>query len=113
VLSLLLAILLNLITLIAFLLLLPISLIFNFIMSLFSTSEEPAKMTVQPPPELIPRQAAGNSWLGLLASILFWVIFIAVIGFAVYYYLQQRKDLWLFFRDMPVFGGSGFFGEGS
>lgn len=103
VLSLSLAIFLNLITLIAFLLLLPISLIFNFLMSLFNTSDEPTQMTIQPPPELIPRQASGNSWLELLASLVFWVIFVAVIAFAVYYYLQQRKDLWFLFRKMPMF----------
>jgi hypothetical protein len=103
VLSLFLAILVNFLMLIAFLLLLPISLLFNLLMSLFSTSEEPTQMDIPSPPELIPRQAAGNSWLELLASIAFWVIFIAVIGFAVYYYLQQRKDLWAFFRGMPLF----------
>ena len=102
VLSLLLGIFLNLLTLIAFLLLLPISFLFNLIMSLFSSSEEPPQMQVQPPPNLIPRQAAGNSWLELLASMMFWVIFIGVIGFAVYYYLQQRKDLWGALRNMPL-----------
>jgi hypothetical protein len=101
VLSLLAALLVNLLTLLAFLLLLPISLLFNLLMSLFSAGKEPAQMNVQPPPELIPRQPTGDSWLELLASIIFWVIFVGVIGFAVLYYLQQRKDIWDYFRHAP------------
>ncbi len=102
VLSLFLGFFINLMMLVAFLLLLPISLLFNLLMSFFSTSETAPQMNIQPPPDLIPRQAAGNSWLELVASIGFWVIFIAVIGFAVYYYLQQRKDVWRYFRDAPL-----------
>jgi hypothetical protein len=101
VLSLLAALLVNLLTLLAFLLLLPIALLFNLLMSLFSAGEEPAQMNVQPPPELIPRQPTGDSWLELVASIIFWVIFVGVIGFAVFYYLQQRKDIWDYFRHAP------------
>lgn len=102
VLSLLLGLILNLMALIAFLLLLPISFLFNLIMSLFNTSETPSHMQVQPPPDLIPHQAAGNSWVELLASVMFWLIFIGVIGFAIVYYFQQRKDLWKTLRSMPL-----------
>jgi hypothetical protein len=101
VLGLLASLLVNLLTLLAFLLLLPISILFNFFMSLFNAGEESPQMNVQPPPDLIPVQPTGNSWLDLVASIIFWLIFIGVIGFAFFYYLQQRKDIWNYFRHTP------------
>lgn len=102
ILSLLAGFLVNLLTLLAFLLLLPVSLLFNLLMSLFSTSEEPVQMIVQPPPDILPPQPTGNSWLELVASIIFWAIFIGVIGFSIIYYLQQRKDIWDILRHTPI-----------
>ena len=45
----------------------------------------------EPPPEAVGR--APQPWLDVLQSVLFWAIFIGVIGYAFYQYFKQNKEL--------------------
>lgn len=51
-----------------------------------------------------PPAAGGASWVELLKSILFWLVFFSVIGFSLYTYLSQNRLLWERLRGLPVLG---------
>jgi hypothetical protein len=59
--------------------------------------------TPQPPP---PPQIVGEPlpWLDLLKSILFWAVFIGIIGFAVVHFIRQNRHLFLGVLKVPGFG---------
>lgn len=73
----------------------PIFLLINLIMSLFrvENAESPPVEPPQPPslPPPAVEGAAAVPWLELLQSIAFWVVFLAVIGFALYFYLHDNE----------------------
>lgn len=80
-----------LISVLLFLVFLPI----QFLMKLLGMGEPAA--VAQPPPELdfnLPTGGGGGFPLSeLFKSIVFWGLFLFIIGFSVYYYLRQRTDL--------------------
>jgi hypothetical protein len=73
----------------------PIFLLINLIMSLFPV-QDAERLPVEPPqPPPLPPPAAEEAitvpWVELLQSIAFWVVFLAVIGFALYFYLHDNE----------------------
>lgn len=44
----------------------------------------------EPPPETV---RTANPWMDLLQSVLFWAIFVGVVGYAFYQYFKQNKEL--------------------
>jgi hypothetical protein len=45
-------------------------------------------------PSLTPAGPPGPvPWIELMRSIVFWAVFLAILGFSVYFYLRQRADL--------------------
>lgn len=53
--------------------------------------------TPQPRPEQTP-----VSWWEVLSSLLFWAVFLGVIGFSIYYYLRENRQLWLSLKKTPL-----------
>ena len=81
----------------ALLILAPIFIIFGWLMSLFRIRiTKPLSEFIQPP-EIIPPESLTSTtapdWLELLKSILFWVVLLGVVGYSVYIYFSQNKDL--------------------
>jgi hypothetical protein len=74
------------------------------LLSLFSgskgVSQQPAPQPQLPPPG-VPAQPIA--WIEFLRSLLFWGIFIAVIFFALRYYLSQNVALWKTITSFPLF----------
>jgi hypothetical protein len=54
-------------------------------------------------PKLVPPSPTGvaTPWSEMLKSILFWAIFISIIGFALYQYVGQNQKLLKFLRRIP------------
>jgi hypothetical protein len=99
--------LLTLLNLIAFIITLPIILLISLLARLFG---KPTPVTPLPlkAAQLPPLQAATSlPWLDLLKSVAFWVIFIGVIVYAIYYYLQQHSELLERLRNFPLFAALG------
>jgi hypothetical protein len=95
---------LTLISVIAYLLTLPIILLVSLIASLLGRQAPQAPAAphpLQPPPVLI---ANGAGLPEILKSILFWLIFLGVIGFSLYSYLQRHQEWLQSLRRMPVLG---------
>lgn len=82
-----------------------------FVMSLFARllsaefSYDPPPPEVLRPPE-IPAMGSG-SWLEMLRSILFWVVFFGVIGYSLYYYLSGNRELIQRLRKVPFLAALG------
>lgn len=55
-------------------------------------------------PPAPPPPTTGASWVELLKSILFWLVFVGVIGFSIYTYLSQNRLLVERLRGLPVLG---------
>jgi hypothetical protein len=49
----------------------------------------------------LPTSPGTPPWFELLKSILFWGLFLGVIGFSCYQYLKQHKELWNKIRQLP------------
>ena len=87
------------------LLLLP----FTICMSLFSAFSSPVE--TKPPPQGFPPppiiNTVGNqpiAWLEFLRSLAFWLIFTGVIFWAIRYYLSQNTRLWNAIIHFPLIG---------
>lgn len=86
------------------LLLFPIVSLFSLLGRLFgsgSNDEAP------PPPELpqfgdAAAPVSGVAWLDLLKSLLFWVVFLSIIGYAFYQYIRQNRELLDKLRGIPI-----------
>jgi hypothetical protein len=76
-------------SLILFLLTLPLAL-------LFPQMETPAPAPLEPMPFAAPETGAGNAsppWLEILASIVFWLVMLAIVGYAVVRFVRDRVGL--------------------
>jgi hypothetical protein len=85
---------LSLIGMIAFLLTLPVILLIGLLASLLGRQALPAPAAprlLPPPPVPI---GGGTGWPEILRSFLFWLIFLGVICFSLYSYLQRHRE-WL------------------
>jgi hypothetical protein len=89
---------------IAFLLTLPIIFLVSLLAPLFGRQapQAPAVPRLPPPPPVMP--SAGSGWFEILKSMLFWLIFIGVIGFSLYSYLMRHKEWLQALRRRPVLG---------
>ncbi len=104
VLGYLLNLLLTFISIIAFILTLPIIFLIGLLASLMGRSAPQAPAPPrppQPPPVLI---ANGAGWTEILKSILFWLIFLGVIGFSLFSYLQRHQKWLQSLRHVPALG---------
>lgn len=52
-----------------------------------------------PPPPLAP--ATSITWVEVLKSLFFWIVFLGILGYSIYYYLRQRQDLLVHLRRLP------------
>ncbi|HEX9618249.1 MAG TPA: hypothetical protein VGA03_12625, partial [Anaerolineales bacterium] len=52
-------------------------------------------------PPVSPAEAAPIPWLDALKSIVFWIIFLGVIGFSIHQYLSQNQELLGKLRGLP------------
>jgi hypothetical protein len=104
--------LLALLNLLAFLITLPFILIISLLARLFGKPSPVTPLTIKPaqPPALL--NAGGASWLEWLKSLAFWLVFIGVIVYAVYYYLQQHSELRERLRHFPLFAALATLWEG-
>ena len=103
-LSYILGVLLTLLYGLVLLILAPIFYLFGWLMSLFRIGiARPLSEIIQPPEMLAPElvtPAAAPGWLELLRSILFWIVLLGVVGYSVYIYFSQNKNLVTGFRKV-------------
>lgn len=93
--------LLQFVSFLVFLITLPVA----FCLSLFRlTSNPPINDQLPSTIQIIPGGAAGEpfAWLEFLKSLLFWVIFLGVIVFALRYYFSQNAALLNAVRKFPI-----------
>jgi len=79
-------------------------------LSLFNiSSRQQQQDPVQPPPMIVPQQPSGQpvEWLEFVRSLIFWVIFLGIILFALRYYLSQNAALWNAIRGFPLIRWAG------
>lgn len=69
----------------------------------------PAEALTPPPPTPAILAAPAIPWFELLKSMLFWIIFLGVIFFSVYQYLNQHQELLAELRRLPGFKLFGTF----
>jgi hypothetical protein len=95
---------LTLFSVIAFLLTLPIILLVSLLAPLFGRQvpQAPAAPHLPPPPPIT--NSIGSGWPEILKSILFWLIFVGVMGFSLYNYLIRHKEWLQSLRQRPVLG---------
>ena len=96
-LSYLLGIILTLVYGLTLLIIAPFFYLFGWLMSLFQMrGTRPLNEIIQPPEIIAPESitsAVAPGWLELLKSILFWVVLLGVVGYSVYIYFSQNKNL--------------------
>jgi hypothetical protein len=61
----------------------------------------PAPPTPVAPPPVVPA-AVPVPWLEALKSVLFWGVFLAILGYSIYYYANRQKQVALFLRRLPL-----------
>jgi hypothetical protein len=96
---------LAIINLLITLLLLPLLWLYSLLSGLFRKGTEGAPPLELPAIENMPgpSPAAPVPWWELLKSIVFWLVFLGVIAFAVSYYFRENRELWEQIRRMPFF----------
>jgi hypothetical protein len=76
-----------------FLLLLPFFLLMSLFARLFGTAEPVPPADLQRILPQQPQAVASAPWLEVLKSILFWAVFVGIMGFSIAYYLRQNQAL--------------------
>jgi hypothetical protein len=87
-------------------LLLLIALPFTLCVSLFKLGaggQTPQPQTPPAIPYLSSSPAQPIAWLDILRSLAFWIIFLAVIFFALRFYLSQNEAIWKAITSFPLF----------
>jgi hypothetical protein len=56
---------------------------------------------VEPPPPPALTESTGFPWLDLLKSLLFWSIFLGVVGYSIAQYLRQHEEILQRLRKIP------------
>lgn len=82
--------------------------IFNLLAMLFGRNlqgeESPAPQVFSPPELPDEILATGEPpWLAVLKSLIFWIVFLVVIGFSIYQFLRQHEGLLVSIRKYPVY----------
>lgn len=98
------SLIMGLVGILVFLLSLPLILLLSLLGRLFGREYD-----IEPPelemPQALPPAAAGSvPWFELLKSILFWVVFLAIIGYSLYFYIRQNSELLDRLRRIPLLG---------
>ena len=104
--------LLALLNLIAFIITLPVILLISLLSRLFGKPSPVTPLTIKSPQPLPLLNAAGPAWLEWLRSLAFWLVFIGMIVYAIYYYLQQHSELRERLRHFPLFAALATLWEG-
>ncbi|RPI83106.1 MAG: DUF4129 domain-containing protein [Chloroflexi bacterium] len=96
------------------LLMAPLMALVGFIFSLgaIETSEQPEE--IRPIfPELQPQNLDPTQipWLDVVKSLIFWLIFLGITGYAFYHYIMQNKSLAAYLSKIPVVGWLIRFGD--
>ncbi len=86
-----------------FIISLPITFLFNLVLSLMGKQPQQTGLP-QPQVPIPPAQTPGTPmpWLDILKSVLFWIFLLGVVGYAFYQYLLQNKDLMEQLKRVPV-----------
>jgi hypothetical protein len=84
--------------------LIPFAFVMAIIERLFSdaTFDEPFEPIIPEMADILPQSVLTVPWWDVVKTILFWLIFIALIIFAITYYLNNRPKLLLFLRDLHL-----------
>lgn len=96
------------------LLMTPLLALVGFIFSLgaVETTEQPEEIRPVfpelPPQNLDPTQIP---WLDVVKSLIFWLIFLGITGYAFYHYIMQNKSLAAYLSKIPVVGWILRFGD--
>jgi hypothetical protein len=92
----------------AFLVLMPIIGLINFLMSLFkSEGSESEPFNMEPPSGFTADPASPAAWWELVKAILFWTLVIGITGYFVVYYIRQNKTLWTWLRSISLLNWLG------
>jgi hypothetical protein len=67
-------------------------------------ASEPIQELIQELPEMLPQTISGTPWWDVVKSIIFWLVFIAVIISAISYYLINKPNIKGFLRDLRIPG---------
>ncbi len=95
---------LTLISLIGFLLTLPIIFLLAQLASLLGHKAPVISSAPHPTPLPPTLMTNGASFPEILKSILFWLIFLVVIGFSIYSFFQRHQEVLLSLRRVPILG---------
>lgn len=98
------SVVLNLLGLLLLILLTPLFLIFGFLARLLGNETEvpePNYEQFMPPP---PPTQTGAPLAEFIKSLIFWLIFLGVVGFSLVYYLRQNQELLDSLRQLPLIG---------
>lgn len=91
------------ITLLTLLITLPLGLCYRLFAITSNETESSAQPVVpQEPIEPSPQQPITIPWLEFLQSLFFWAVFLAIVYFAVTYYLRQNTTLWRSITNLPL-----------
>jgi hypothetical protein len=76
------------------------------LLGLFGAEPNRQQQETAPPvmpamPQLTATPQQPLPWLEVLKSVLFWVVFLGVVGFSIYQYLSQNQELWARLRQVP------------
>ncbi len=88
------------------LLMAPVFFVLGLLSMLFAGEGGAPEATEIPPLEAAPPPPSAPSlpWWEMLQSLAFWVVFLAVIGFSLAYYLNQHQNIALRLRHLPLLG---------
>jgi hypothetical protein len=93
VLGYLIAVLFGILNLIFTILALPIMFLFSLIAYLLGKTESLSQPGITPVMPTVPPPGATGTWSELLKSILFWLVFLGVIGLSIFHYIKQNQEL--------------------
>ncbi|KPL06875.1 hypothetical protein AMJ86_06785 [bacterium SM23_57] len=80
--------------------------IFNLLLSLLGLTPHdqvsfPSSNFISPSPPVETQAVAIHPWLEVLKSLLFWTVFLGIVGFSVYQFIGQHKELLTTIRRTP------------
>jgi hypothetical protein len=95
----------SLMSLIVLLVLSPIFWLMSQLARLLGQPVETPPEEATPPPPPPPPVGEGAPLWEMIQSILFWTIFLLIIGISLYHYLRQNQGLASYLRQLPWLGG--------
>ena len=98
-------ILVDLFSLLMLIVLFPLFLLVSLIFQLFGRQPPQVPPNIPRPPAPLPAGGQPISWLEMLKSVLFWLIFLSVVGYSLFHYINQNQDLIRRLRRVPFLSG--------